>query len=157
MSLNLGNYLNGLYSYYGQAPAVGQPAVIGGLANANMLGSLANVAMVGGNGYGNPSVHVIATTSETIHEIRDNQREDEEKSRENLAAVVGGIATVVIAGISAFVGRNLCNTLKELESAVKFRDNDLPKLEERVRNELPREGEDHHGGSFLSGSACNQD
>jgi hypothetical protein len=133
-------HLNGISNYFGlsqpQAQAYRAPSV--GIAPQ------IQVPMGFGGGYGGgygSGVSVLAADSTMFGAVRNAQREDREESRATTAAVVGGIATIALAGLSAFGLRSYCNDRKELQKAMEFKQileqpNDLYGITVHQRVEL---------------------
>ena len=139
MALQVPTFLDNLLGYYRPAPVAAQTGA--SVAQGNWIpGGLGHVSapivLGSGGGHSGHHVQVIASNPETIQELRRNEREDRENSQGTLAAIIGGICTVVLAGAAAFVGRNFLNSNKELNDVVAFRDQQLPQLDARVQETL---------------------
>jgi hypothetical protein len=132
-------YLNGVQSYY--SPAQGQQAsqgVASGLGGGWMP-SLSTPLVIPtsiGGGNGGHAVNVIAADPAMLQEMRNQQQEDNEQSRATTAAVVGGIGTIVLAGLSALALRGYCDDREELQRAYDYRSNNLPRLEQGLMDEM---------------------
>lgn len=105
---------------------------MGGLnAAANLAGGLLN-----NNNSNRPARVMIASDADAINAMDNQDRRDRDESRATTAAIVGGIAAVGLAALSAFNLRGYCDAQEFLESAVEFREQELPHLEDNVRNEM---------------------
>ncbi len=132
MSQQVLSFLNSLHNYY--LPGLSNPLPESRWV-PNVLGHVTAPLVLGGGCTGH-RIQVIASNAETIQELRRNDREDRQNSQGTMAAVIGGICTVALAGVAAFVGRNFLSSTKELNDAVGFRDQQLPHLEARVQSIL---------------------
>lgn len=141
MSSQVRPFLDHMLGYYRPAPQVHhtapqvyhpapQPAY-----NHNRPQIIPYVIHAGGN-TGGHHVQVIATDPQTVREIRRNEEEDRQNANNTLAAVIGGIFTVVFAGVAAFAGRALINSQKELDQAIEFKNQELLNLDQQVQNTL---------------------
>lgn len=139
MAQQVSTFLDNLLGYYRPAPvaaATVSPLAPQGNWLPGGLGHISAPIVLGGGGHSGHHVQVIASNPETIQEIRRNERKDRENSQATMAAIIGGICTVVLAGAAAFVGRNLLNSNKELNDVTLFRDEQLPRLDARVQETL---------------------
>lgn len=128
------NYLNGVQSYYSPAQAQQQSASNGGWM-PSVHTPLVVPTVIGGGGGGH-SVNVIATDPTMLREIRQQQQEDNENSRATTAAVIGGIGTIIFAGLSALALRGYCDNLEELQRAHEYKNDILPLLDQDLRIEM---------------------
>ena len=116
MSSVLLPHLNGMSNYFNLGAAA--PSA-GGVAS--YIPSIRPQVSLGGGGYSN-GLSVIAATPEMFGAVRNAQEEDREQSRATTAAIVGGIATVALSGLSACALRSYCNDRAELQKAINFKN-----------------------------------
>jgi hypothetical protein len=128
MSLAIGQCVNHLVNYHhvGEAPVVssdpnptmvsyiGSPIPNFGMSNSWSRGARVNVF------------------SDNIDKIRQFSKEEAETERQTTAAVIGGIATIALAGLSAMALKNYQNDSLELSNAWKL----LESLDQNTTSEV---------------------
>ena len=111
-------FLNSVQTHFNLNQPAPQAARQPGLMTAPSIQFMPVFGMGGGNN--NSGLNINANAS--IGEIREYQREDREGNRASAAAVVGGIATIALAGVSAFALRSYCDDCGELKIAKEFQE-----------------------------------
>ena len=116
------NFLTSLLGNHSASSAVNR----GGFA----FGTMPIIPVGFGSGFGqSSSVQVMQFDSVSLREVRQGQKEDKEERRATIAAVSGGIATVVLSGLSAFFLRSCNEDRANLQEARDFRESlncDIP-------------------------------
>lgn len=133
------SFCNHVLNYYRPVPPTAGDSTPG--AQRNWIPSgwghyVSAPILLGNGGHSGHHVQVIASNRETIQELRSNENEDRKNLRGTMAAIIGSICTVVLAGVVAFVGRNFLNSNKALNDVVAFRNETFPTLDARVQETL---------------------
>lgn len=86
---------------------------------------------------GGPSPIIVQTYGlSDPHAARQFQREDRQEQRESTAAFVGGIATLVLAGVSALFLKGYVRERQEWNAAMEFQRDELPQLDSPSQAQL---------------------
>lgn len=130
MAVNPGLYLDRFLQYYGSPPQrevsrermVGEERLYRGRS-----WSYCQPPLLWPVGIPSPGISYQPFAGDT-RQLRQMRKEEQEERRESLAAWIGGIGTVIVAGLGAYVLKSYVEDRKAWKDAKEFQTNVLPQL-----------------------------